>query len=614
MSRLSRTDHDWCRLLEVCQLFGTLLGDDDQVYDLGLMDDQLILGIKGTLSVVELKVLQMRLIQGQEAKAARGELERLLPPGYVRDRSGKVVKDPDVRVQQAVELIFSKYRELGSCRQAYLWFRTEEVDLPVNKSRGGSMQIVWQPPTLSFVSSVIHNACYAGAYVYGRRVTDKILVNGRVVRRGGRVLKAHEARVCLWDHHDAYIDRSTFDENLKRLKEKDMRSRDSEKVAAIRGGQGLLTGVLRCGRCGRRIHVHYWGRQGTGARYICKGDYDAGGRYCLAFGGRTVDRRFEQLLLEVISPIGMEASLLACEQLRSRGHEQRNALEKQIEQLQYEAQRAFEQYDEADPRNRLVAAELERRWNSKLEALERAQVSRTAIDQQRVEVGEAEQAEILSLGRNFDQVWRDKALPIENKKMILRTVLEEAIVDLDEDGEVLRFVVRWKGGAHTRFDMPKPVSGAGRKTSLEDIEVIRKMALHYSDDKTASVLSKLGRRTATGKRWNQSRVGAARRRYKLGTPAALDPDVLHLGSAARYCSVSQTTIKRLVAKGLLAKEQVVPYAPWEIQRSDLESEPVCSILDHLRKTGRLVLQGEHSGLQGDLFRNEQGSDRGRYHA
>lgn len=376
-----------------------------------------------------------------------------------------------------------------------------------------------------------------------------------------------------------------------------------ESVAAVREGQGLLTGLLRCGRCGRRLHVRYQGRRGTSGRYLCKGDFDAGGRYCLAFGGGTVDRRFGEQLLGAISPLGIEASLEAVERVSAGENERRQALVRQLQELEYEGRRAFEQYNEVDARNRLVAAELEQRWNAKLQEVERTREVLSEIERQSRSLSEGERKQILALGECFADVWWSPSCGMEIKKKIVRKVVEEIVVNMDEASQVLSFIVHWKGGTHTQFKMDKPRSGAGRKTSMEAIELVRRMAPRYGDDQIAAVLNRLGHHTGKDKRWNEHRVATARRGESIEgrRRSTAQADVLSLGGAAKYCRVSQTTIKRLVASGLLNVEQVVAYAPWEIQRSDLDSEPVRGTIDRLRRTGKLVLRGGDLEEQASFF-------------
>jgi DNA invertase Pin-like site-specific DNA recombinase len=513
VSRLSRTDKDWCHLLEVCQLFDTLIGDEEQVYDLSLIDDQLVLGIKGTLSVVELKVLKMRMLRGMQEKAARGELIRLLPPGYVRDPAGKVVK-------------------------------------------------------------------YTG-----------------------RFRSAEECRVFLKDHHEGYIPWDAFEENQRMIRSNSIRTGEDDTVTSARAGQGLLVGLLRCGRCGRKLHVHYWGRKGTSGRYLCKGDYGAGGSYCLAFGGRGVDRRLSEELLKVISPLGLEASLKAIEDLDSTEDERRQLLSRQLEQLEWEAQRAFEQYNEVDPRNRLVASELERRWDSKLEEVDRIKMAIAALDRDRQPLTDEQRESILAMGECFAEVWHDDGCPVELKKRIIRTAVTEIVVSPGEANDVLHFVIHWAGGDHTEIEMAKPKSGAGHRTSMEVLEIIRKMAVRYGDDQIASVLNRLGHRTGKGRRFNQTRVKTARRNHKIeGQKRAVhDPEILNQEQAAAYCDVSTSTIRRLVREGLIQKNQIVPYAPWEIRRADLDSAPVQELVSHLKNTGKLVLRSGQLAGQESLF-------------
>jgi len=606
VSRLSRTDKDWARLLEVCQLFGTLIADAEQVYDLSLTDDQLILGIKGTLSVVELNTLRLRMQAGMEEKARRGALVKLLPPGYVVDKSGSVVKSSDRRVVEAITLVFRKFAEIRSIRQTHLWFRNNRIELPVNKPTETGMGIRWQLPTNAFTRDVLQNPFYAGAYVWGRRRTEKVVVDGRVRKRQSKLHEPEQCRVFIKDHHEGYTSWETYEENRRIMRENALNIGGDESVGPARAGQGILAGLLRCGRCGRKLHVRYWGKRGTAARYLCKGDFDSGGTYCLGFGGSTVDRRFSEELLAVISPFGIGASLEAARGLAGKRNEKHAALAKQLEQLEYEQRRAFEQYNEVDPRNRLVTAELERRWNAKLEAVEQLKATLEEVAHESHTVSEEEREELLAMGERFGEVWESEACPAALKKRIIRTVIEEIVVDLDEETDLLSFIIHWKGGTHTRYRMPKPVSGAGQKTALEDLEIIRKMGARYGDDEIARVLNKLGRRTGKGNRWNEHRVRTARTRHGIQgrRRRAENPDILTLGEAAVYCEVSRTTIKRLVKEGLLNKEQIVPWAPWEITKSDLDSEEIQRILRTLKTTGRLHLERDDSGFQQSLFVTE----------
>jgi DNA invertase Pin-like site-specific DNA recombinase len=613
VSRLSRTDKDWCRLVEVCQIFGTLIGDEQQVYDLTYMDDQLVLGIKGTLSVVELKVLRQRLQAGQESKARRGELFKRLPVGFVRDGTGKVVLHPDRRVGEAIRLIFVKFRELWSVRQTFQWFRDHDVELPANPIRG--TRLVWKIPSQSLVADVLRNPFYAGAYVWGRRPMETLLIDGRLKKRQAANRRPEECRVFIADHHVGYIDWASYEENQRMTRRNSVTWQADESMSAIRAGQGLLVGLLRCGHCGRKLHVRYWGGTGTHARYLCKGDYDDGGQYCIGFGGSMVDRRISEELLRVISPFGVDASLKALEELSSGETEQRIALLSKLEQLQYEARRAFEQYDVVDARNRLAAAELERRWNEKLAEIEVVQQQLACLAEKPCSLSPEEEDRILSMGENFAELWHNDRCPPTLKKMIFRTVLEEIIVRTDPGKETLHFTIHWKGGVHTRLDMDRPRSATETATPMEALEIIRRMAIRHGDDQIASVLNRLGYSTGKGNRWNQNRVATARKNHSIaGQKRALpDPERISLNEAARLCGVSHRSIERLVEAGLLNREQAAPRAPWEIRRSDLDAEPVCSILDQLRRTGKLVLRGGRTDDQPELFLENQSDDNARHY-
>jgi DNA invertase Pin-like site-specific DNA recombinase len=613
VSRLSRTDKDWCRLAEVCQIFGTLIGDEQQVYDLSYLDDQLVLGIKGTLSVVELKVLRQRLQAGQESKARRGELLKRLPIGYARDGTGKVVIHPDQRICEAIRLVFIKFRELWSVRQTFQWFRDHDVELPANPIRG--TRLVWKIPSQSLVADILRNPFYAGAYVWGRRPMETSLVEGRLKKRQGPYRRPQDCRVFIAGHHAGFIDWGTYEENQRMTHRNSVNWVPDESMAAIRAGQGLLVGLLRCGHCGRKLHVRYWGGTGTNARYLCKGDYDDGGQYCIGFGGATVDRRISDELLKVVSPLGVAASLKAIEELSAGDAAQRVALSRKLEGLEYEAQRAFEQYDVVDARNRLAAAELERRWNEKLQEIETARQQLACLSEKHGPLSSQDEAKICFLGENFSQTWHNSKCPPTLRKMIFRTVIEEIIVRSDSKHETLEFTIHWKGGVHTQLQMNRPRSATETATSMEALDIIRRMAVRHGDNEIASVLNRLGYSTGKGNRWNQNRVATARKNHAIaGQKRALpDPERVSLNEAARLCGVSHRSIERLVEADLLKREQVAPRAPWLICRADLNADPVHSILKQLRRTGKLILPGGRTETQPALSFENQSDDNDRHY-
>ena len=513
-----------------------------------------------------------------------------------------MVQDPDLRVQEAIALVFRKFREPASGRQTFLWCRTHGIELPVNTSRGGPMRVAWQLPTNAFLQNLLRNPAYAGADVWGRRATVMALEHGKLKKRQGRLRRAEQCRVFLRAHHAGDIPWERFEEHRQRLRGTNVKGDRDESGGPVRAGQGLLAGLLRCGRCGRKLHVRSWGKRGTAARYLCQGAFGEGGAYGLGFGGRLVDERLGQERVAVLSPLGLRASLEAADRVRARDQDQRHALVRQLEQCAYEATRAFEQYNEVDPRHRLVAAELERRWNAKLEERDHPRAALAEIDGAAQVLGDRERERILALGARFREVWASEHCPVERKKHILRAVVEEVIVNKAEAG-VLRFVIHWKGGSHTQFDMARPRSGHEQRTAPEDVDIIRQLAVRYGDDAIAVVLNKLGRRTGKDKRWNAERVRTARSTYAIpGHHRTVpDPEILTLGRAAKHCGVSQGTIMRLVSSGILTKHQIVPWAPWEIRRADLESPEVQRVLHRLRETGRSGLQGVHSRNQQTLF-------------
>jgi len=599
VSRLLRTDKDWCQLVEVCRLFDTLIGDEDGLYDLNNTNDQLLLGVKGTISVVELRTLQLRMRDGLNAKASRGELYMgSQPTGFVLDASKQLIKDPNERVRSAIQQVFSTFATSWSIRKTFMWFRDHHVQLPVRGHRG---ELHWKVPSHEFVAGVLHHPVYAGAYAYGRAQVETLWKEGRLVKRK-RVKSVDDWHVLLRDHHEGYIDWETFQANLQRMSKNVPRKRGYDTEGAVRSGRALLAGLVRCGICGRRLGVRYTGGGSRSPQYACQGDYKAGGKTCQWIGGTVVEKPFEERLLAVLSPHGLQASLLVQDSFDREHTERRGLLEHQLEQSRYEAQRAFEQYDAVDARNRLAAGELERRWNAKLAEQHRLEEDLRELDAQRRPLTEEQRHQIAALGGNFELAWSNPRCPLELRKKIVRTVVEEVILTRDDSAGTVRMVIHWKGGAHTEVTIPW-VRTHPQQTSVAALDVVAKMAPYYGDEDIARVLNQDGYRTGQGNAWDASRVSSLRQKHNIaGRQRTLPrPGFITLCAAERLLGVSDRTITKLIASGVIHAEQPVPRAPWMIDAADLDSPRVRAVLEHLKKTGRLPSAGDPANQQGELL-------------
>lgn len=362
-SRLARNNRDWHHLVDLCGLAETLLIDDDGVYDPRQLNDRLILGLKGTMSEFELGLMRQRARAAYEQKLQRGFAMWEVPVGFTRTEEGQIEKTPDRQVRQALESVFEKFRQLGSARQATIWFREEQIPLPQAKPGTAGREILWALPTPSRIRQIINNPCYAGAFAYGRTTARTVIEEGRA-RQGSRYRKPQEQwRVLLLEHHESYLRWEEYMENQRRMKA-NVAWGGGEGAGAAKAGPALLSGLLRCGRCGRKLQVIYSGNTGRVSRYVCPGDraHRGSGR-CLTVGGWRLDQAVIDCVLEAIQPAGIEAAVEMSQHARAEDEEKRRAVELALERARYEAHRARRQFDAVEPENRLVASELESRWN-----------------------------------------------------------------------------------------------------------------------------------------------------------------------------------------------------------------------------------------------------------
>ena len=369
VSRLARNGRDWHTLIEFCGLVGAIIVDEDGIYDPRHPNDRLLLGMKGTMSELELSLFRQRSQEALRQKARRGALVPGVAAGYVKVGRDRIEKNPDKRVQEAVGLVFAKFAELKSARQVHIWLRDEGVELPAKSRRGEAFGVVWRLPAYNIVHNILTNPIYAGAYAFGRTTSRVSVVDGRKRIRRGVHKPMAEWDVLIKDHHASYISWDAFEANLKAIASNATSMSSAIARGAAREGELLLPGLLRCGHCGRKLHVHYGGKLG---RYNCYGArMNHGTERCISVSGLSIDAAVAKEVLRILRPLGIEAAVKAIESQSSETTAVERQLELALQQARYEAAHARRQYDAVDPANRLVAGELERRWNEAFQAVAR---------------------------------------------------------------------------------------------------------------------------------------------------------------------------------------------------------------------------------------------------
>lgn len=496
-SRLARNNRDWHHLIDLCGLTGTLIIDADGIYDPRDLNDRLLLGLKGTMSEFELSLFRQRARAAFEMKVARGHAMWEMPVGLVRNEDDCIEKIADRQVQTAIAGVFAKFRELGSARQAALWYRDEKVPLPEAVPGTRGHKVVWRVPREIRIRQILKNPCYAGALAYGRTEAKLIVEEGRGRKSSSRTLKPREKwKVLILDNHVGYITWEEYLENQAML-ESNAAPREPTGKGAAKKGPALLAGLLRCGHCGRKMFVSYGGKDGRSPRYACHGGREQrGSAACQSLGGMAVDRAVGDIVLEAIQPAGVQAALDALVEFEGQQGAKRKSLELALEKARYEVDRARRQYDAVDPDNRLVAGELEQRWNVALERVAEIQRECLQCEQHRTTLTAEERTRLLELGHDLPLLWNHPSASPDLKKRILRTVLEEIVIRDDEARLKHLLVLHWKGGVHTKLEAPRNRTGHKSidtdKTALELIEELSKVC---SDHAIAATLNRLGYKT-----------------------------------------------------------------------------------------------------------------------
>jgi len=573
MSRLARSCKDWHQLLEVCALFGVLLADQDGLYDPREYNDRLLLGLKGTLSEAELHILRQRMHQGRLNKARRGELFNHPPMGYVRLATGELALDPDQQVQAVIRMIFEQFERLGTINAVLRDLVAHGIQLPVRPFTGPERgQLRWHRPNRQTLRCLLHHPLYAGAYTWGRRPVDpRRKVPGRP-STGRTVAAAEQCQVFLKDRCPAYIAWPQYQANLRRMADNQTRG---QRRGPVREGAALLKGLLLCGRCGGRMMVQY-DRPAAGQpadltrpRYVCCRDAASyGGPMCQSLAGRSLDALVARQVLTVLEPASLELSLTAAEDIGRQRATLDQHWRQRLERAGYDADRAARQYHAVEPENRLVARELERRWEQTLADHRQLQdqYDRFAHEQPPA-LTEADRQLIRALSADIPGLWHSPATSSADRQTILRHLLEQVTVTVAaDDSQHVDATIRWAGGFASQYALARPVARYDQLDNYDQL-LARIVELRRQGQTAAQVAEQLNRegfhppkRRATFNagivRQLLSRQGRFGRRPRAVESYALGPDEWWFTDLARRLQLPNPTLYSWLRRGWLHARQL----------------------------------------------------------
>ena len=556
VSRLARSSAETQRLLEYCGLTDTLVIDTDGVYDLRDFNDQLVLGVKSQLSQAELHVMAVRLQGAKRHAAERGELRLPLPVGYLYDDEGQVIMDPDQEVQAAISDVFAAFAQAGSAYGVLGLFQVRRF--PSRAHDGGwSGELRWGRLTLSRVGRILHNPCYAGAYVSGRFRSRRVVAPDGTIKTKLIELPRAEWAVLIKDHHQGYISWEQFLANEQRL----ARNYTQGGQRPAREGPALCQGIMRCGACGRPMSTQY---RPWGASYSChsRSEHDPTPS-CRVVKAAPVDDLVARRLLEALAPQEIALALQATDELQDRRARSNRALELRVERARYDAVRAERAFHACEPDNRLVARSLEDRWEQKLRELKDAQAE---LAERVVPASEPSREQLEALARDLPALWATKTTSDRDRKRLLRALIADVTLKSDPHGPEVQVGIRWQSGATEQHTVTRPPRMM-KPTPPEALELIRRLAPHYSNADIAAELNAAGPRTGTGRAFDAIAVSRLRADHNLPPQPLLRDDELTAKQVAKRLGISPGAIyywishRQLQARRGHGNRLCIPFPP-----------------------------------------------------
>ena len=607
LSRLVRDNQDWNQLVRVCRHKGVLLADEHRVYNPSNSQDRVLLGIQGAFTEYELAMITERMLESRAQKAARGELYEAFPPGYISRHASLYEKHPDERVQRAIEKVFRDFEHCPSGLQLFRQLLEENFQIPVVPHGSDWRDVQWKTLRYRQLIEMLQHPAYAGIYVRGRNKTTTTLDENGHTRKTRRRVPRDQWDVFLEGHHEAYISKETWERNTAKIAA-NAHMRQAMNKQSPQNGSGLMVGLLRCRRCGHKLHAAY--NKGR-VSYTCRGgatQRNALGKTCFRFGATHVEERLAELILEAIRPAAIAAAKYATEQLTINRDSERQLLLDRLHARQEAEVRAAREYKKTDATYTTVRKKLAQEWEETLLALQKEQEELRRFDDRSSEIPTVEQqAELDALQNDVRAIWYHPKASMVLKKQIVRTLIEEIVADLEKPQNDIVLTIHWVGGHHT--ELREPTHWKKRRRSSQNLRlIVNSLRKVHDDNAIATVLNRSNLRSDSGGTWTGSRVAEFRKQHRIrpyNAEVKQNYGWMTQAEAATTLDISPMSMTRLVQVGIIPAEQAYPGLPTVIQQADLVSERIQRAVKELKESNNRPLSQAPNQL--NLFENKDSS-------